>query len=121
MLEKDATTMDRVGSRHFSALDWRKARVSCLWPYLLLFALLGTALSPQAQGDDASEEPPAPRNLELQTRDGVQLKAVYYEGAEGEATVPVIVIHDWQEKGSDYEPLAEYLQEQWVCRHYSRP
>ena len=60
----------------------------------------------------AESEIPKPRNVNLTTKDGVQLNIVYYEGTEGEKTVPVVVIHDWKskEEGATYTTLAEYLQ-----------
>ena len=60
----------------------------------------------------AESEIPKPRNVKLTTKDGVQLSIVYYEGTEGEKTVPVVVIHDWKskEEGATYKTLAEYLQ-----------
>ena len=71
-----------------------------------------TLLAFSTQALAAESEIPKPRNVKLTTKDGVQLNIVYYEGTEGEDTVPVVVIHDWKskEEGATYKTLAEYLQ-----------
>ncbi|MEC7500781.1 MAG: hypothetical protein VX970_03540 [Planctomycetota bacterium] len=77
---------------------------------LCVATLMLLAFSAPALAADA--EIPKPRNVNLTTKDGVQLNIVYYEGTEGEDTVPVVVIHDWKskEEGATYTTLAEYLQ-----------
>ena len=79
---------------------------------LMLTVFLGIAVPVASAKGEEEEPPPAPQEITLDTADGVKLSAVYYEGTEGEKTIPVIVIHDWEEKGTEYELLAEYLQSQ---------
>ena len=103
--------MDQIGRNgdfeHFERRPWR-----CLTTSGVLCAAFLTLLTCTAVAKEEPEPPPKPRNVNLPTRDGVGLNAVYYEGTEGEKTVPVVVIHDWKEKedGATYESLAEYLQ-----------
>jgi len=80
----------------------------CLYT-LLWIVLYGSAVLP-ADGKKAAEGLPKPQEVELKTDDKVTLTATYYESNEGEKAVPVVVIHDWKEEGSVYEPLAKYLQ-----------
>jgi len=49
---------------------------------------------------------------ELQTTDGVQLRATFLPGAKGKNTVPVILLHAFKGDRKDYAPLAQYLQKQ---------
>ena len=103
--------MDRFGLGKFASLCGRRlGRVNRLRYCLLLIFILGPALRSQVWGHE-DKLPPPPHQLELETADGVQLSAIYYEGTEGAETVPVVVIHDWDEEGTDFEILAEYLQE----------
>jgi hypothetical protein len=100
--------MDQIGRNgdfeHFERRPWR-----CLTTSGVLCAAFLTLLTCTAVAKEEPEPPPKPRNVNLPTRDGVGLNAVYYEGTEGEKTVPVVVIHDWKEKedGATYESLAE--------------
>jgi pimeloyl-ACP methyl ester carboxylesterase len=52
----------------------------------------------------------APKSLTLETKDGVALKATYFPGAKGKETVPIILLHGWQEQGVVWEQLALYFQ-----------
>ena len=78
--------------------------------FVTMITLLTSSLA--VAEEEVPEPPPKPRSVELTTKDGVRLNAIYYEGTEGETTVPVIVLHDWKQKedGKTYETLAEYLQ-----------
>ncbi len=103
--------MDQIGRNgdfeHFERRPWR-----CLTTSGVLCAAFLTLLTCTAVAKEEPEPPPKPRNVNLTTKDGVGLNTLYYEGTEGEKTVPVVVIHDWKEKedGATYESLAEYLQ-----------
>ncbi len=102
-----------------SVFPWAVRRRSGGILLLFLSMLLGIAV-PVASAKEEEEPPPAPVEIELQSHTPLEqnrkvstkLSAVYYEGTEGEKSVPVIVIHDWEEKGTEYELLAEYLQSQ---------
>ena len=103
--------MDQIGRNgdfeHFERRPWR-----CLTTSGVLCAAFLTLLTCTAVAKEEPEPPPKPRNVDLKTKDDVELNALYYEGTEGEKTVPVVVIHDWnkKEEGATYESLAEYLQ-----------
>ena len=103
--------MDQIGRNgdfeHFERRPWRYLTTSGV-----LCAAFLTLLTCTAVAKEEPEPPPKPRNVNLTTKDGVGLNAVYYEGTEGEKTVPVVVIHDWKEKAdrATYDSLAEYLQ-----------
>ena len=53
---------------------------------------------------------PPPRNVSLETKDGVRLGATYYAGTLKKESVPVICLHGYRGDRSVYESLAEYLQ-----------
>ena len=108
--------MDSIGQKNrFHHLLWKSGswlmrnRVRSLF-FVTMITLLTSSLA--IAEDEEPEPPPKPRNVELTTKDGVRLNAIYYEGTEGETTVPVVVIHDWKQKedSTTYETLAEYLQ-----------
>lgn len=65
----------------------------------------GTALG---QADKDTE----PEDLTLETKDGVQLRCTFYPGTAKKASVPVILIHGWEGKRSEYHALALGLQSQ---------
>ena len=60
------------------------------------------------EGD--TEKFPTPQNVELQTRDGLQMEATFYAGTMGKNSVAVIMLHDWQRSRKDFEELALQLQ-----------
>ena len=107
--------MDQTGQNNALSLrrqlkNWQNFREA---QTVILATVITLLLSFPAAVAEETDPLPKPRDIELTTKDGVRLNVVYYEGTEGEATVPVIVLHDWQEKeeGSTYETLAEYLQD----------
>jgi pimeloyl-ACP methyl ester carboxylesterase len=81
---------------------------------LLLVAsgLLGDAASAFAQEAKGKAEEPAIEDIELETKDKVELKLRYYHGTNGEESVPIMIVHDWEGQASDYNDLAKYLQKQ---------
>lgn len=56
------------------------------------------------------DDPKAPKPVTLETKDGVALKAVYFPGNHGKETVPIILIHGWEQRAAVWEPLALYFQ-----------
>ncbi len=70
----------------------------------------GSALAGQAPGARL----PAPQSLELKTKDGWQIHALYYLPKpgikKGKEVVPVIAVHGWGGLGSEYGNLAAVLQ-----------
>ena len=82
-----------------------------VWGALLSFLVLMASPLAAADGDgNEKEPPPEPRNIDLLTKDKVLLRATYYEGTEGKETVPVILLHMYKGKRSDYRDLALFLQ-----------
>ena len=61
---------------------------------------------------DASDQPQSQKreHVELETTDRVRLKAMFFPGADGEDTVPIILLHAWKASGTENYDLAEFLQ-----------
>lgn len=53
---------------------------------------------------------PAPVEVTLPTKDGVQLRATYYPSTAGQQAVPVVMLHDFNETRAVFDPLARALQ-----------
>ena len=90
---------------------WRSGRCK-LGLSALLMTFLGAVVqaAPPAAPKQNDEGPPEPMTVPLQTRDGVLLKATFYPGTKGKKTVPVVILHEWKAKRSDYKELALFLQ-----------
>jgi pimeloyl-ACP methyl ester carboxylesterase len=89
-------------------------------PAAIMLAVLHGGFAPGAQ--DAKPAPkkdapaiPAPEEVTLITSDGVQMIVTYYPGTKGGESVPVVMLHSWKGKGSDYRNLAQYLQKTLGC------
>jgi pimeloyl-ACP methyl ester carboxylesterase len=79
----------------------------------LSLAILAAAFTGElVWGQATGKGPPKPRDVVLQTADGVELAAVYYaQGTDkGKETIPVILLHEFGGSGADYKGLAEFLQ-----------
>ncbi len=63
-----------------------------------------------AVAQDEEGEIPAPEIVELVTSDGVQLNAHYYPGTKEKETVPVILLHAWDDSSDDMLDTAANLQ-----------
>lgn len=94
-------------------------RSSLVLPSMTLLALtfcipVGAAQRPatQAAAEGESDKPPQPEALQLKTADGVRLAVTYYPGTNGKETVPIVLLHMRQRRGSDYTELAKFLQAQ---------
>lgn len=90
---------------------------------ILFFAVLAQDLlaqpatkpeQPAAKKEEEEDKTPEPERITLETKDGVILNCVYYgpkEGVrEGKRTVPIIMIHGWGGRGSEFDFLARGLQ-----------
>jgi pimeloyl-ACP methyl ester carboxylesterase len=53
---------------------------------------------------------PAPEDIEIETIDGVTIQATYYPSYLGKKAVPVLLVHGWEGRRTQFEPLAKYLQ-----------
>lgn len=67
-------------------------------------------LSPCAGQESKEKEIPKPETLTLETKDRVGLRCTYYPGMNGKDTVPIIMIHDFEGRRTEYDALAKGLQ-----------
>jgi len=74
----------------------------------LLACLFGAPL--YAQDEEAL---PEPRTVSLETSDGVALSALYYPGTQEKETIPVILLHAWDEDHKSMVAIASTLQEKY--------
>jgi len=58
---------------------------------------------------EASKIPP-PKDIDLETRDGMILKATYYPSTLGKEALAVLMLHDFEGSRMDFAPLALELQ-----------
>lgn len=49
------------------------------------------------------------QGLTLTTKDGVELECRYYPSKLGEMAAPVMLVHGWKQKGSQFSGLAQFL------------
>lgn len=85
-------------------------RTRLLVAFVGSLAVLMATVSPVAAQDEKKVDPP--KELELETKDRVLLKATYYPGTEGKKTVPIIMLHEYKGSRGDYDELAQLLQKQ---------
>lgn len=52
----------------------------------------------------------APRPVSLVARDGIKLRAWYFESNQGKDAIPVMLVHEWNSQASPYQKLAMFLQ-----------
>ncbi len=83
---------------------------------LLALLALGVATAYGSAALAASPKPeekkiPPPEDLVRETVDGLNLAFTYYPSAEGKEAVPVVLLHMFKGKRSDYRDLALYLQQ----------
>ncbi len=96
---------------HRDAQHNRRGFRPTLWVFLLsVLAIMATPLVAADGNTSDKEPPPEPRNIDLNTKDRVLLRATYYGGNKGKETVPVILLHMHEGKRSDYHDLALLLQ-----------
>ena len=85
-----------------------RIRVALLGVMLLLG---GSLVSAQSQAPQTNE----PKELSLETKDGVVLKATFYPGQKGKESIPVMLLHEFKKSRRDMESLASYLQKTHGC------
>ncbi len=84
------------------------------WTGLLGVAALMIAVAPgfawAVDKDPNVKEIPKPLDIELETRDGLQLQATYYGSIMGKEAVPIIMLHAFKRSRADFEGLALAMQ-----------
>lgn len=83
---------------------------------LAVFLTGPCAVASAAEAADKAPKLPAPENINLRTKDFVELNVVYYPAAQGKKTVPVIILHGWDGprgagSSADCHLLALHLQQ----------
>ncbi len=82
---------------------------------ILCFSLaLGWSFPHEAWSQDENELP-EPRDVQLETSDGVVLFAVYYPGTAEKENVPVILLHAWEADHRAMVSMASTLQSRFGC------
>ncbi|MCH2123462.1 MAG: lysophospholipase [Pirellulaceae bacterium] len=80
-----------------------------LYCFSAFFPLLG-----MAQENSPEVEIPTPRFVRLDTKDGVNLRCVYYEAPlseeVGKTAIPVMLLHGWEGHAGDFDGLASAMQ-----------
>ncbi len=76
----------------------------------LLAGGLGGARGLAQEATDPADTTPPERLVELETQDGVQLKAMYYPGTKGRDSVCLMMLHAFRGSRADYHRLAKELQ-----------
>ena len=72
--------------------------------------LIGLGTGQAFAQNNPQETPPAPEQVALETKDGVQLSATWYAGVNKKESIPVIMLHDWDGNRKQFSGLATYLQ-----------
>jgi pimeloyl-ACP methyl ester carboxylesterase len=84
------------------------------WTLLLGLAAFMIAAVPgfarAVDKDPNVKEIPKPLDIELETRDGLQLQATYYGSIMGKEAVPIIMLHAFKRSRADFEGLALAMQ-----------
>jgi pimeloyl-ACP methyl ester carboxylesterase len=96
---------NRMITQELSPLRWTIGAFSLL--------ILSTLASPGILCGQDEDELPEPRDVRLETSDGVALFAVYYPGTREKETVPVILLHAWESDHKSLVGMASSLQKQY--------
>ena len=91
-----------------SCLYWSTWRLAALTA-LLLAVLLAPAIA-AGQPRQPKEKLPEPETLTLSTKDGVQLRCTYYGSLKEKEAVPIILLHGWGGRRTDFDAFASALQ-----------
>jgi len=94
---------------------WSLARAAVVAAVVVALPLAGIgqdkapADKPAAKGPE-KKKIPAPEDVSVTTKDGVELQGTFYAGLKGKESVPVMLVHGYKGSRSDYKDLAPYLQ-----------
>ncbi len=84
-----------------------------LWAVMIAsaIALVSTAATCLAQDEENTEEKiPAPRDVVLETKDGVALHCTFYGGFLEKEAIPFLLLHGWDGNRGEFDGLAKELQ-----------
>ncbi len=95
--------------QYFLPLEGFHPALVILATALSLFCLASPATA-QPGGTAKPEAIPAPEDIALTTKDGLQLKATYFASKKGKQAVPVVLLHMFEGSGGDFRELALGLQ-----------
>lgn len=77
---------------------------------ILFAAICSATLSAQKAKKSEEDQIPEPEPIEIQTKDGVNLKCTWYAGTLKKQSVPIIMVHGWEGQRGEFDPLAKGLQ-----------
>jgi alpha-beta hydrolase superfamily lysophospholipase len=77
---------------------------------VLIGCFVGRPAIGQPADETAEPEIPEAEDVDVKTKDGVDLKATFYPGTAGKDSVPVILLHGLRGKRGEYADLAGKLQ-----------
>lgn len=63
-----------------------------------------------ASAQNRAARPAPPVDVPLTTKDGVRLTGTYYRSTEGRDAVPIVMLHDYKERRTVFNSLAQALQ-----------
>jgi len=86
----------------FSRVGWTVVVLAC-------YCAAGLSIA-AAQRTRSLKKVPPPKNITLDTSDGVKLGATYYASSLGQEAVPVVILHDYKESRAVFNSLARSLQ-----------
>jgi len=91
---------------------WKRHRPTPLARALtaLLVTLIVGSAHAQQPASDAKPPPLEPRDVEIETKDGVALRATWYASTVGEEAAPLILLHALHGNRNDFREFALYLQ-----------
>ena len=121
MIENFHKTIGKIGllvhySRYFAYFNRSERSRFMTLPYnftaFILFLTLAVSgiQNVHAQDDEENKLPPA-EDITLTTKDGVVLHCSWYPGVNEKETVPIILLHGWEEDRHVYKDYALFLQQ----------
>ena len=81
---------------------------------VFLLSLFAISASLSAQDEKSvkkkKDEIPEVEVVEITAKDGVQLRCLFYAGTKGKESIPVIMLHDWDNNRNQFADYAKQLQ-----------
>ena len=107
-----------MNSASFPSATWHRFSIGALAlaALLLMSPAVFAQAKPKEEEKKKTDEPPAPENVTLETKDGVPIKATYYASGpqlkDKKKAVPIIMLHGWEGNRGEWHALAAHLQKQ---------